>query len=277
MPGYLDGQALLMAARAGQGTIVVVEGDTAQHDQYFYTRWFGNLATEVSFFAQNGWEKVIVAVADLRQQMPLRKIYGIVDRDFAPSSVLIAQQATIPADGILRTTLFTLENYLLDPDGWLKVVLQLKRNQPPPGWQSVVEIKARIDDAYRVCLPLAARNFIIHEECAREPTDGLTYRVHPQALRNMAPETELASWESRRQSSPPIKLADAYKTRLSGLTSMTAADWQKTVTGKAVLRVFLDELQRQIANVPCEHLASLYVSTHATPPADLDALVRRLL
>ena len=62
-PAYVQGPALLTACSAGQGAIVIVEGESSQEDAYFYGRWFGARAREVSFFPQNGWQKVRAAVS----------------------------------------------------------------------------------------------------------------------------------------------------------------------------------------------------------------------
>ena len=123
MSRYPEGDALLAVCRAGLGKLVIVEGETDYDDPYFYGRWFGDLARELTFIPQNGHEKVLKAVQDLRTRLsPAREVYGIRDRDFSDDSAWQAQANAIPTDGVLFTRWYTLENYLLVPDGWFKAV-----------------------------------------------------------------------------------------------------------------------------------------------------------
>jgi hypothetical protein len=278
MSVHLDPVALLAAARAGQGTIVVVEGEHSNEDQYYYTRWFGNIATQVSFFAQNGWVKVTSAVADLRMQLQNRKIFGIIDRDFAPLALLASQSTSLPADGILRTQKYTVENYLLEAVGWLSVVRTLMRGAPPPPYASVSEIETRIQEAYVACLELAARNRVIHDEHLRVPTGGIPYREHPDALRGNPPERELLTWEGQRPTPPPKSLVAAYLEHLADLRAASLAVLEETVTAKAALKVFLQRLKQTVAmSVADDILISMYIDAHTTPPSDLQILINRLL
>lgn len=278
MPGYPDGPALLTAARAGQGTIVIVEGESPQEDQYFYTRWFGDLALQVSFFAQNGWEKVVTAVADLRLQLPARKVFGIIDRDFTSAVELAIQDVVLPPSGILRTRKFTVENYLLNPEGWASVLRKLTRGVPPLGWTTNLEIEQRILEAYQDCLPLAARNAVIHDEHLREPTGGLRYHEHPRAALQNPPDAELLAWQSTRPTAPPMRLDEVYRQRLAALQASGLADREELVTGKAVLKVLLEKLgQATRLKVRHDLFISLYIDSFPAPPPDLKAIVDRLL
>ncbi|MCP3059786.1 DUF4435 domain-containing protein [Myxococcus sp. K38C18041901] len=272
MSGYQQGQALLNACAAGRGVIVMVEGETPQHDPFFYKRWFDARAREISFFPQNGWSKVVLAVTELRAQLPARPIFGIIDRDFADDAVLQTQATALPADGVFRTGLCTLENYLLVPSGWLRVVNLLYRNSPPVDWSSEADITKRIVDAYRRCVPLAAFNMTVAKEYERLPQDGISYKMHPDAV--VAPEGELKTWGLSR--SPPLPLEQVFLSNLQKIQSAPQSELEKWVTGKAALKVFLQSMPPK-ARVSHDHLVSLYLDGYPTPPSEIHALVTRII
>jgi hypothetical protein len=58
------------------GVCIVVEGETDQDDAWFYNRWFNNRSSQVTFYPQNGWEKVTAAITELRQRNPGNPVYG---------------------------------------------------------------------------------------------------------------------------------------------------------------------------------------------------------
>lgn len=276
MPPHLDSAAILVTTRAGQGTIVIVEGETSEDDEYFFKRWFGGLATQVSFFAQNGWTQVARAVADLRQQMPYRKIFGIVDRDFAADSVLAAQQGALPPDGILRTKLYTIENYLLAAAGWHPVVLALTRHNAPAGWATEADINARIEESYKRCVPLAAHNAVVHDENARTSGPPRKYADHVLAVPE--PRLALATWGQSRVPGPPAPLEQAYDARRADFDSRGYPSIAEVVSGKMVLQDFLHTMNRAVQKrLPVTDLVSLYIERYPAPPAELEALVRRLI
>jgi hypothetical protein len=51
--------------KSGIGVCIIVEGETELEDAWFYKQWFDYRAKEISFFPQDGCEKVENAVAAL--------------------------------------------------------------------------------------------------------------------------------------------------------------------------------------------------------------------
>lgn len=260
--------ALLETVRAGTGALVVVEGQTARDDPFYYGRWFGDLGREIRFVHQNGYSMVKKAVAHLRERAPGRPVFGIIDRDFASRDPTDATETLEP--GMFRTGLYTLENYFfIDPGAWLRVVEVLSGGEPAPGWRSVDDLRARIVEAYRAALPVAAWNFVVHAEStrARVETTNIEYRVHPSAISEGA-LSKLAQWGTDRAA--PRSLREAYEARLAELTALAPQTWPEHVTGKAVGAVFT-------AAFPALHntknkdvsLYRLYMDKQTTRPADL--------
>lgn len=272
---YLQGQALYHACASGRGTIIMLEGETPQEDPYFYERWFGARATEASFFPQNGLGKVVSAVRELRNQLPNRRIFGIVDRDFADASALVTQASTLPAGGIFRTSYFTIENYLLDGSGWLRVVQLLRRGVCPAGWSSPEEVQSQIDAAYRKCMPLAAFNYTVRREYDRLPRDGIAYKEHPDAVQQ--PELRLDDWASTTGRSPPQPLSQVYNAQLQRLQASDPAEWPVWISGKAALKVFLQGFPCPSGNVSQDILVNLYLEKQPHPPAEIAELVSRIV
>jgi len=227
----------------------------------------------VSFYPQNGWSKVVQAVADLRAALPARGVYGIRDRDFFDDAGMQAQAGEFPPDGVLRTRLFTLENYLLRAEGWFPVVRALHRATLPEGWSSVDEVQAQIDAAYRQCLSIAAHNWTIHDECARLPRDGIPYMEAPVGAQNL--RERLNKWEASR--GVPRSLESCFDDHLSYLQGCAPANWPQWVTGKAVLKVFLERMPLRGGKLDKDRMVNLYMDKHPDPPPELEQLVRRIL
>jgi hypothetical protein len=272
---YVQGPALLTECAAGSGVIVIVEGETYQDDYYIFTRWFGGRAREVSFFPQNGWKKVVAAVADLRAALPHRKVFGIVDRDFTPDQVLDQQARQCPGDGIFRMHQYTLENYLLEPAGWFAVVQLLYRAGPPAGWSTEAEVALKIEGFYRQLIRVGAYNHTIHEENDRQPVDSLSYREHPDAV--MTAEQVLSSWGATR--TPPQALDQVFLARVQVLTGRASADLSKWITGKAVLNLLAQALPRLKGKggFPPDVLVNLYLDKCPRPPPEIELLVTRIV
>lgn len=269
---HLQGGALLTACAAGQGAVVVVEGEHRQEDEWFYSQWFGHLGPRISFFAQDGWEKVVGAVAYLRAELPHHAIFGIVDGDFLDP----AHQTSL-APGIHRLPRYTLENYLLEPEGWFRLAERLTRGALPEGWRSVADVDGRIDDAFVECLPLAAFNRTAFDEHLRHPVDRLGYRGHPDAFSKTSPQDVLAAWGGQRGA--PRPLPDVFEDHLARLRTSAREMWHTEVTGKAVLKVFLRMLM-QAAGKPTldhEYLCSTYIDKHPEPHGDLRNIVDAIL
>ena len=172
MPRHLQGPALLAACMAGRSVIVIVEGETDEKDAWFYQRWFDQRATEVTFLPQNGWEKVVVAVQDLRGQLPMRQVFGLIDRDHADDAVIAAQRGARPADGVFRTERFTLENHFLEPDLLFRYLRQVHRGQPPAPCGSAADLAAIVRQEYERCVPLSAFNLALRHHVRPLTTAG---------------------------------------------------------------------------------------------------------
>lgn len=277
MTKFVSGQALVTKCRAGRGAIVVLEGEDSEDDPFVYGRWFGDLATRVSFFPQNGYEKVRKAVEYLREQIPDRPVYGIIDRDFADDALLATQEQGAPTDGVFRTRWYTLENYLLDPDGWTALARAANGARVPEAWATRDAVAARIETAYRMCLRVAAWNLVVHEECRRAPghsVKSLGHREHPDAVPKNAAE-QLDDWGRLRGVS---QLADRFAAQVARFEALQPLEWPRWVTGKAVLKVFLRDFPVPRGSVPHHWmLVNLYLDRHSTPPAELAGLVQRIL
>lgn len=275
MSRYPEGDALLAVCRAGLGKLVIVEGETDDDDPYFYGRWFGDLARELTFIPQNGHEKVLKAVQDLRTRLsPAREVYGIRDRDFSDDSAWQAQANAIPTDGVLFTRWYTLENYLLVPDGWFKVVTAMHR-RPHEHWDTPHAVAAQIADAYRECLPLAAWNHVVRSECQRLPRDGRRHIEHPKAL-PAQPDRALAQWGQTRDA--PRSLDECYAERLEWLSAASPAELPCWVTGKAVLKILLERIPVDSGPRPAAiTLVNIYMSHYPAPSDEHVTLVERIL
>ena len=265
---------------SGNGVCVIVEGETEKEDAWFYERWFGDRAREVTFFPQNGWKEVVAAVADLRANLGARRVYGIVDRDL--ENVVYDP---FPSDGILRTVKYTLENYLLNAECWFKYVQPHALRTPKPGWNSLDEARATIEGFYRKCLPLSAYNWVLHQVrrqnyVAFESLGDAdkTYKEHPKAITNMG-NVPAHLRNLQAQMSIPDDLGHTYTTRLADLEQMPLVDLEKVVSGKYVMKLLRKDFPLGISNKQAwnDVLGAYIISICPDPPADLADLIELIL
>lgn len=261
---------------AGSGVCVIVEGETEQDDPWYYNKWFFALAREVTFFHQDGWLQVVNAVEQLRRSLREKKVYGILDRDFENF-----MYPPFPADGLVRTRKYTLENYLLDPDIWFEVMELLTQRSPKPGWQTRAEAHATIVSLYCECIPLAAYNWMQHTARIANPKD---YQALPDGLNSWAkhPKT-LVKWgdadarllDVQTRMGLTYDLRTLFRERLTYLSTLPLAQLEEHVTGKPVLTLLQTSLQR--GSRAWDDMLSAYMYHVPTPPTDLQDLVKSIL
>jgi hypothetical protein len=255
--------------KAGKGICIIVEGETAQDDAWYFGEWFNNRAQDFTFIPQNGWQKVLDAVAFLRPRLGEKKVYGIRDRDFETNISL----EPFPANGIACTPKYTLENYLLDPEAWHKVAGQFLRRNPVTGWMTVAELTETIRGNYRACLSLSAFNWCLR--LARQENNAAftalteaekSYREHPQALQNIDVPVYLG--ELGRKTGLPLD--ERYEERLTWLNASDYAIWEQVVSGKYVLKLLKERFPIALgARQAWVGVLDAYMQHCTTPPVDL--------
>ena len=265
---------------SGSGVCVLVEGETELDDAWFYNIWFGRRAREVTFFPQDGWEKVLNAVAVLRPRLGTKRVYGIIDRDFEEQP----DYPPMPDNGILRTSKYALENYLLDAECWFKYVQPHTLRIPKPGWNSLEKAQATIESLYRECLPLSAFNWALRQARERDYTafKGLRdadreYQEHPRALENLGDVADhLQSIQT--QMGLTDDLGQMYTERLTALEAMPLADLEEVVSGKYVLNLLRERFPLQLSGKRAwDDVLGAYVDGCPDPHLDLVALVELIL
>jgi len=265
---------------SGSGVCVLVEGETELEDAWFYNRWFGDRAREITFFPQDGWERVVAAVAELRARLGPKYVYGILDRDFEDPPAY----PPVPADGILRTSKYTLENYLLDPDCWYRYVRPLTLRTPKPGWNTPVEVRATIEGLYQECLPLSAYNWTLRQAQHLDKAAFLglrdadkEYKEHPKALENLR---DVSAYLRSLQEQLGIAddLGQTYTDRLSYLQTLALADLEKLVSGKYVLKLLQERFPLRLSgNQAWDDVLGAYLHGCPDPHPDLVNLVELIL
>jgi len=277
--GFPTIDELEIAFLTGKGIAIIVEGNSYEDDPWFYGQWFNDL--EVKFFPQNGWRRVVDAITELRPRCPNVPIYGIIDRDFSDDEAL---DSDFSQQGILRTPRYTLENYLLEPDGWAKVFSLIFRGRTPDGWDESAQVQTYIEQAYHHCLPLAVHDKVIQygnrkysEQAKRTPEDDRCYLKHINHLEGIDPAEKLRAWG--RQLNPNEDLGALYEEWLGGLEQDGWMAWQCHVSGKHVL----EKLRQRFPPLPTQskiklyYLLSLYIREYPDPPDDLAQLIERII
>ena len=270
MARYLTGDQLHAAVRAGRGALVLVEGESDEDDAWYYNHWFAARATEVTFFAQNGWATVAHAVAELRGAHPLRRVYGLIDRDHATEAILAAQALGCPADGLFRTERFTLENHLLEPAVWADVLSLLHRGGAP----SQEQVDAAITRTLRELAPLAAYNLALTR--AREA--GAQRDTTLLRARERIPADPTAALHALREAQElTVDLAQIFHAQVNHLQAAPREELHRHVSGKLALPQALRALGLQLRPDERRRTLALYTRLSPGPPSDLQALVSRLV
>jgi len=265
---------------SGSGVCVIVEGETELEDAWFFRQWFGNRSREVTFFPQNGWEKVVDAVANLRTRLGARRVYGIVDRDIGGNVVY----DPFPSDGILCTVKYTLENYLLNTECWFKYVQPHTLRTPKPGWNSLDEARATIEGFYKECLPLSAYNWVLRQTYRRHYTAFTSlgdadraYKKHPKAITAIG-DIPAYLHNLQVQMNIPDDLGQMYTTQLADLEQMPLADLEQVVSGKYVMKLLWERFPLHISGKRAwDDVLSAYIFNCPDPPADLATLIELIL
>lgn len=265
MARHPTGTALLAACRAGQGVLIIVEGEREEDDAWFYNRWFAPQATNVTFIAQNGWEQVVRAVAELRSVYPRRRLFGLVDRDHTPGDVIIRQLSAVPEDGVFRTTRFTMENHLLEPGPLLELLRLIDRGE---AW-TFDRVASALLHAFRRHVSMAAYNRAVWE-IARDGGDA-RFVSHPDGVPTDA-AAALAAMASPRAASA----ATVFQSTLAALSVAPLAELHQHVSGKYVVRS-LDREFPGLKGLDAGRRLALLAGQATAPPADLAGLVHHIL
>lgn len=261
------------------GVCVVVEGETDQDDAWFYNRWFSNRSSQVTFYPQNGWEKVTAAIAELRQRNPGIPVYGILDRDFETPPIC----PPVPPDGILRTRKFATENYLLSPDCWFQCIEPYLLRNPRPDWASPGLVRGKIEALYHECLPITAYNWTLREArridfnaFRRLVESDRKDRVHPDQLLSRNPAADLNGIAATMAIADD--LGAIYQERLAYLQTCDPAALEELVNGKFVMKRLRQSFPLQPLQAKTwDDMLSSYVFRCPDPPSDLAALIDTII
>lgn len=265
------------------GVCVIVEGETELDDAWFYNRWFGYRAREITFFPQDGWERVVDAVTTLRVTLGARVVYGIVDRDFEEN----VSYDPFPPSGIYRTRRYTLENYLLDPDCWFSVLqpsVSLTSRRPKPGWTTADEARLTLQGLICECLPLSAYNSTLRwarqsNEAAFRSLPQLlqNYRDHPKAL---ADEATVLSGLRAIQAHLGVTedLAQMYTARLVEIGVFSDDELGQVVSGKYVHKLLSERFPLKLSGKDAwDDMVDAYLHKCPDPPVDLVEIIECIL
>jgi hypothetical protein len=265
---------------SGRGVCVIVEGQTEQDDAWFYGRWFGDRAREITFFPQNGWQHVIDAVAELRLRLGSKTVYGIIDRDFETA----VGTEPFPHSGVLRTPKYTLENYLLEAECWFKCIQPYTLRAAKPGWQTPAEVQTTLHDLHRQCISLSAFNWTLKQARSADPVGFATlpdkegeYLEHPKALPGLGDVSDYLRHLSARLRLA-VDLGQVYEERLAYLQSLSHDQLEEAVSGKFVHKLLFEQFPLKLSGQRSrDDMLSAYLFHCPHPPADLQRLVAAIL
>ncbi len=266
--------------RTGNGIAVCVEGDSYEDDAAYYRQWFESQASRVRFFPADGWREVKRAVADYRTVLGDVPVYGILDRDFTPADRLDAELET---EGILRTSRFTLENYLLDPNCWAQLFRSIYITSPagaPDGWGDADTVRARIDAAMTSaqCKAASAFNFVVWRVSEQVPVlklSDLRYIEHINEANDRG-RLEQKLQDIVRDNVNSADLLEIYAQRLQALDSMTPVQLHEVVSGKHILQKLLPEFPKRHRGISIKELKERYIDKCVAVPEDMAHLVERI-
>jgi hypothetical protein len=259
------------------GICIIVEGETELDDAWFYSQWFSDRARQITFFPQDGWEKVIIAVENLRARLGAKRVYGIVDRDFEES----VTWDPFPTSGILRTPKYTLENYLLNVASWFQWIQPYNLRSPKKGWNTLEEVQATLETLYRECLSLSAYNWVLcqarnHDPVAFKVLPDNAYKEHPKAIEGLDVPSRLRGTQTRMMI--PDDLGQMYLDRLAVLQRMSLPELEQVVSGKYVLALLHERFPLRLSGRHAwDDVLGAYIYACPAPPNDLSAMIDLIL
>ncbi len=263
---------------SGTGICIIVEGETELDDAWFYSQWFSDRARQITFFPQDGWEKVAAAVESLRTRLGAKRVYGIVDRDFEES----VTWNPFPPSGILRTPKYTLENYLLNAECWFQQILPYTLRSPKAGWNSVEEAQATLESLYRECLPLSAYNWVLRQVRNRAPDVFETlpdnaYKEHPKAVERLG-NIPACLREIQTRMMIPDDWGQMYLDRLAVLQRMSLPELEQIISGKYVLALLHERFPLRLSGKQAwDDVLGAYIVACPAPPNDLETIIGLIL
>lgn len=266
--------------KSGSGVCIIVEGETELEDAWFYQQWFDYRAREVSFFPQDGYEQVTLAVEELRPRLGAKSVYGIIDRDFAPDVTSLP----LPENGVFRTQKYTLENYLLNPECWFEYIRPHTRRSPKPGWNSLAEAEATILSLYQGCVPLSAYNWTLHQARAQNyeafkvlPEADRQYKRHPKALDNMDVPDRLHQLQKQMRLTG-LDLPQLFGKQVEALMEAALDTLETMVSGKFVLTLLREQFPLKVfGRQAWDDVLGAYIDKCSDPPGDLVELIEFIL
>lgn len=268
---YLSLDQLLLRIRSGKGLAIVIEGIKNGDDEWVYSQWFGDLAHLVTFYPQDGYSRVYDAVDNLRKKSPLKLIAGIIDRDFATEIEVKSQYDADYSEHIYRTKRYTLENYLLEPEGWLEIASLFWRHKLPVGFRTLEECSQTIELAFKSFLPAAAYNWLVWDLGQKY---GPKYYLNFKDTPNLDPEKlylDLLIYCQREG----LPCPDEYELRLNLLKHKKEL-WPQKVSGKMVFNYLVESIPVPRSR-PDKHLFINYYVSRTEAPKELDRLVNFLI
>jgi len=271
MMNYLSLDQLLIKIRSGSGLGVVIEGVNDGDDEWVYSQWFGHLAHLVTFYPQDGYSKVYDAVEKLNCNQNKQLLVGIIDRDFTTELEIKAQFEPNFKEHVYKTQRYTLENYLLEPEGWFKIAQLFWRNNLPKGYRSIEECDETLAKTFEAFLPAAAYNWMVWDISRQyNPKTHLEYKDWP----NLDPEKlymNLLIYCRNEELPDP----DEYPLRLELLKNKRKL-WHQKVSGKMVFQ-YLTETFPVPRQRPNRHLFVNYYVSSTDAPNELIRLVNFLI
>lgn len=266
--------------RAAGGPVVVCEGDLNGLDQQVFEKWAAHAGARVAFRGVGGWPSVVWALQAVPGCEPRLSLYGIVDRDVTPIADVGTATRAVDPPGLLRLPYYSLESYLLEPEGWVRVARALAGlSSPQAEWGTVKCATERIAEHYQAVAHAAVHNRVVSDLAAR-------YSDHPQFSRRThwdsvdairgEPDVRalVLSWASSfADEGEAARLVDQAEHDVGSAEGMRVH-----VPGKLVLRMVQQDLSGSVrGGFPSTYqLLSLYIHEYPEAPEHILALFHRI-
>ena len=176
----------------------------------------------------------------------------------------------------------TKANYLLEPEGWAKVMALIFRRGAPDGWDDATRVQQYIEQCYRDCLPLTAYNRVVKFGCTNYEEQALltpkaqrVYKTHLKALQSIDPLSKLREWGTKLDAKEDF--GELFEQHLDRLSKSSFEIWQQEVSGKYVFAHLHLKFPHRKKRFDRDHYLNLYMDRYPTPPSDLEKIVAKIL
>jgi hypothetical protein len=278
---------VLSEIRRGDLCAVLVEGEESGSDAHLLKFILREVTTEVAFFGRDGREGVRSDLQDMISQLPVDRLFAILDRDFESEQTIDQCFASDYRGHLFFWRRYTVENYLLEPMWVVEAVRQIMWGNPdliPTEFRAESAVEMFLLNSAKQLAPLAAGNAAIANLTSEQRRRKLRVeaRAYFEGDADKVLARLIAHYSGWSDLDPDLfsseTLTERYNTNLATIQSacQDLSGIHKFISGKTLLRM----LHQRLLGIPnhkvryADVLSRLMTLASKSVPSDMQALIQ---